>query len=494
MAIWSRFFGNAASSAAGFGIGAAVSPALRPLTQDITNETWKAHPSRPLSPQDAALAVVRDLMDEAAAAEEAAMNGYDGDRFRIVEGLAGEPPGNQQLLELLNRGAISEERVDRGLRQSRMRPEWYDAFKQLRHVLVPVGDLVRFAVREVFSPESRRALDLDAEYPDALTARAAQVGLSEQAAREYWAAHWQLPSAEQGFEMYHRGQLSSDQLDGLLKALDYAPTWRGKLRTLANRIPPISDMIRFAVREVYDPAQRKALGLDADYPEAFTAEAALQGMDEERARQYWAAHWRLPSAQQGYQMLWRGEISADQLDGLLKALDYPAVWRDRLANIAYHVPGRIDLRRMYAAGLIDRAELVQGYGRIGYAAKDAEQLADLAVALSAGGSDSHVTKAKAQLWSTTHRSYLSGESDDTVAAAALKAAGVADAETRDVLALWKHERDLIRKQLTPAQVKKAFAKAETNPATGQPWTRDDALAELVQRGYSTNDATSFLDL
>jgi hypothetical protein len=60
VAIWSRFFGNAASSAAGFGIGAAVSPALRPITQEVANQTWQQYPNRPLSAQDAAEAVVRD--------------------------------------------------------------------------------------------------------------------------------------------------------------------------------------------------------------------------------------------------------------------------------------------------------------------------------------------------------------------------------------------------------------------------------------------------
>jgi len=63
-----------------------------------------------------------------------------------------------------------------------------------------------------------------------------------------------------------------------------------------------------------------------------------------------------------------------------------------------------------------------------------------------------------------------------------------------VLTAWNHERDVERKQLTPTQVKKAYANAVTNPATGTPWTRDDALAALIGRGYSPNDANTFLDL
>lgn len=493
MAIWSRFFGGAASTAAGFGVGSALGPALNPITQAVANEVWEAHPDKPLSPEDAAEAVVRGLLTADAGNTEAHQTGIDDRRFAVLHGLAGEPPGPQQLLELLNRGVLTDAEVTTGLRQSRMRPEWYGAFKALRNVLVPVSDLVRFAVREVFDPGQRAALDLDAEFPSAMLDESRALGLSDESARNYWAAHWQLPSAEQGFEMFHRGELSGAQLDGLLKALDYAPTWRSKLRTLSQRIPPITDMIRFAVREVYDPAQRAALGLDANYPAAFTAEAALHGMSEERARQYWAAHWRLPSAEQAFKMLHRGVIDEPQLLGLLRALDYPALWRSRLNDIAYLVPGRIDLRRMFAAGIIDRAELVRGYGRLGYAPPDAQRMADLAAAVSPGRTGTPVTRAQNQLWTTTHRSYIEAEADDATARQRLALVGLTAAEQTAVLDLWRSERSLIRRQLTPAQIRKAWSRLLINPATGVAWTRQDAVDALVELGYSVADSNTFLD-
>lgn len=390
-----RFFGSAISNAAGYAIGGAITPTLEPLTQDLANEAWTAHPVKPLSAAASAEAVVRDLWDEGRAGEEAQRTGIDGERFDVLHGLAGEPPGPQQLLELWNRDQLTEARVDTGLRQSRMRPEWYTAFKTLRDVLVPVSDLVRFAVREVFSPADRARLDLDAEFPAAFAEQARKLGLPEQSARDYWAAHWDLPSYTQATEMLFRGEISRAEFNGLLKALDYAPTWRGPLEAIARRIPTITDMIRFAVREVYNPPLRKQLGIDAEYPAAFTAAAAMHGMAEADARDYWAAHWRLPSARQGYQMLWRGEITAGELDALLKSLDYPPVWRDRLANIAHLVPGRVDLRRMYKADVITRAEVHAGYVRLGYTDADAETLTKFADTEKAGGSTAkHETAAE----------------------------------------------------------------------------------------------------
>jgi hypothetical protein len=524
-----RFTGNAVSTAAGYGIGSAMSPALEPLTREVANETWSAHPNQPLSPEDAATAWVRNLWTPEQAAAEAKKNGINADRFETMRGLAGEPPGPAQLLELWNRGDLDEADVTRGLRQGRLRNEWVNAVKALRRYLPPVSDLVRFGVREVYDPEQRAFLDLDADYPEAMTPDAERLGLSERDARRYWAAHWNLPSYTEGVEMFHRGLLSGDQLDALLRAQDYAPTWRGRLRAIAARIPPLTDMIRFAVREVYDPAQRASLGLDADYPEAFTAEAALHGMNETRARQYWAAHWRLPSATQGFEMLHRGEIDAAQLDGLLKALDYSKVWRDRLANIAYHVPGRIDLRRMLQAGIITRAEAETGYEHLGYTPQSARRLvalasvtgattakgltaADLAteyearmltraeyvaalreLGYSADAADDkanvsdarRVRQARNQLVSRARTQYVGWRIDRPAADRALREAALSAAVARELLDSWTVERELNVHELTEAQTVRAFRKGFM--------TRDVARERLVDHGLEAGDVDTRLD-
>lgn len=428
------------------------------------------------------------MLTPSEAANEASMSGFNQERYNNLYRISGQPPGAEQLLEMWNRGILGEGSVDEGLRQSRLRPEWVDPVKALRNVLVPVSDLIRFAVREVFNPPLRSALDLDAEYPEALTARAHDLGLSEQNAREYWAAHWNLPSREEGAQMLFRGELTPDQYDGLLKALDYAPTWRGKLTTITRAIPPISDMIRFAVREVYDPAKRNALGLDAEYPAEFTAQAHKHGMQEQDARDYWAAHWRLPSAQQGYRMLWRGEINPAQLDELLKALDYPTLWRDRLANIAHLVPGRVDLRRMLAAGVIDRAEVLAGYKRLGYTEKDAETLTKFAEQAAASGghtSSKWADRAKSSLFTVTKREYLDESIDQAGANDALDVIGVPQAERAAIFAAWDKENAIGRKELTTAQITKAYK------AGGL--THDDAIARLVDTGVTLADAELILN-
>jgi hypothetical protein len=484
-----RFLGSAVSNSAGYAVGGAVLPTLEPLTQDLANVTWALHRVKPLPLNAAAVAALRGYWTDEQAAQEAGYTGYDGGRFDLAQRLAGTTPPLESLLDLRRRGVIADAGLVEGLQQSGMLPGWRDRFRELLHVLPSVTDMVRFAVREVYDPGQRAALQLDAELPGAFLADAERIGLSPEEAGKYWASHWELPSYEQGVQMLFRGAISQAQFDGLLKALDYAPVWRPRLLQIARRIPPLDDMIRFAVREVYDPRAVAELGLDTDFPTAFATDAALHGMDAERARHYWRAHWRLPSAQQGSRMLWRGEITEPQLDGLLKALDYPPLWRERLANIARIVPGRIDLKRMLRHEVLTRAEVKAGYRRLGYAEPDAEAMTQIAEA-EVGAGDAASTwlgRARSRLYTVAHNEYLDGSIGEAQAATLLGRIGAPQNERAAIVSLWDAENEVSRLELTPAQLKRA---AKVGPPDGL--TRDDALQRLIDKGMSADDAEVFL--
>ncbi|HVE35367.1 MAG TPA: hypothetical protein VNC18_17510 [Gemmatimonadaceae bacterium] len=481
-----RFLGSAISNATGYALGSAVSPALTPLVQDVENEAWRTHRAKPLPAAVAAQAAARGFMEDADAKAEGSLTGLQDWRMDHLRQLSQSAPPLETLLALRRRGAITPGDFTTGIEQLGYLPQWRGVLGALRNVIPSVTDMVRFAVREVYDPAKRAALDLDAEFPPAFADDAANVGLSPERAGQYWAAHWELPSYEQGANMMYRGAISQSDFDGLLKALDYAPVWRGPLQEISRAIPTLSDMIRFAVREVYSPAQRQSLGLDVDYPAPFTAQAAKHGLTEQDARDYWAAHWRLPSALQGYRMLWRGQISQAELSGLLKALDYPAVWRDRLQAIAYLVPGRIDLKRMLKHGILDRAQVKAGYQRLGYTPDDAEHLTQIAEAevTTTTTANPWLTRARSRLYTVAHNEYIDRSLGDPEAGQLLGEIGVPAPERTRVIALWQSERDIQRLELTPAQIKKAYKKDIYDEAT--------AMSELAERGMTTEDATTFL--
>lgn len=185
-------------------------------------------------------------------------------------------------------------------------------------------------------------------------------------------------------DAYLRGFYNEQQVDEVLARQGYHPVAAAALKSMFFEPAPPSDLIRFLVRGVFDPQERKDFALDADFPGAAVAEGRKVGLDAQTIRDYWAAHWQLPSPTQMYQMLHRGLIDGTELAAGLKAADYAPVWRPLLQAISYNVPGRIDLRRMYAAGVADEARLLKGYKELGYNDADAQLLTNFAKNQAAG--------------------------------------------------------------------------------------------------------------
>lgn len=178
-----------------------------------------------------------------------------------------------------------------------------------------------------------------------------------------------------------RGLMSEAELDAELRGQGTKEADIGRLKSAAFWIPPVGDLIRFAVRETYTPSTRAEYGLDQDFPEGILPPLRQQGVSEEYARHYWAAHWELPSLTQGYEMLHRGVITEEQLFGLMRAQDVMPAWRQRLAEISYSPLTRVDVQRMYKLKVLTREEVVKAYKDLGYNQVNAERLADFVVAL-----------------------------------------------------------------------------------------------------------------
>lgn len=84
-----------------------------------------------LSAPDAALAVLRGNMPLADGYHRAALFGLAHEDFDILIGNTGEPPGLAELLLLWRRGQITTDRLDQGIRQSRVRDEWIEDVHKL---------------------------------------------------------------------------------------------------------------------------------------------------------------------------------------------------------------------------------------------------------------------------------------------------------------------------------------------------------------------------
>jgi hypothetical protein len=135
---------------------------LAPFVQQLNNDVWTSHPDRPLSPPDAATAVVRGIpfgSAEGATIDplymaEAAKSGLDSAVFSTMVGVTGMAPPLQLLFEMIRRqiipeGALNEGGVSliAGIQQSDIKDEWIDSVKNLRYVQPTPIDMVRAAVQ-----------------------------------------------------------------------------------------------------------------------------------------------------------------------------------------------------------------------------------------------------------------------------------------------------------------------------------------------------------
>ena len=183
------------------------------------------------------------------------------------------------------------------------------------------------------------------------------------------------PAVNEGdlIRLWRRALLAEPDLDAELHARGWPDDRIAQIKDASEILPGVQDLILMAVREVFAPAEREALNLDAEFPPAFSELAAVIGLPEEWARNYWAAHWQLPSLGQGFEMFHRlrgqdGGLLFDraQLEGLIKAQDFAPVWRDRLVEIAFRPYTRVDVRRMFKDGILNEAQVFDSYKDIGY--------------------------------------------------------------------------------------------------------------------------------
>jgi hypothetical protein len=174
--------------------------------------------------------------------------------------------------------------------------------------------------------------------------------------------------------LFLRGEIDEGTLNTGFKKYGFSDSEIIHLKKLFYPIPSYPDLIRMAVREAFYPDYVEEYGLLAELPSEYMEWTAKQGLSETWAKHYWASHWELPSLLRGYEMLHRGVIDEEQLNDLFMAQDVMPWWRDKLRAISYNPLTRVDVRRVYKMGIIDRDQVKRTYLDLGYDEEKAEWL------------------------------------------------------------------------------------------------------------------------
>ena len=161
-----------------------------------------------------------------------------------------------------------------------------------------------------------------------------------------------------------------------------------------SRIPSESDLIRFQLREVYEPARRAELLAGEPRP-TFNAYMEQNGFSEYHADSFWAAHWFLPSIGQLNEMLHRGFIDDETWQRFVRFNDYDPSSIERLHDIIFSPFTRVDARRMASVGVLTDHQLLEAYADIGYFAPRVPQEGGKSVATFVQNPDFTIHKAQA---------------------------------------------------------------------------------------------------
>jgi len=189
-----------------------------------------------------------------------------------------------------------------------------------------------------------------------------------------------------------REKISDARTTGELGKRGYDTEEIAWLKELAHLIPTVADLVRMAVREAWSPEAIREFKLHDEFPSEFATWLERQGMSREWAMNYWAAHWELPGVMQIYEMLHRRVITDAQFDLLLKMHDVVPTMRPWLKAISYAPYTRVDIRRMYQAGVLDQEQVYWSYRDIGYNHERATNLTKFTV-LDARQAEKDLTKA-----------------------------------------------------------------------------------------------------
>ncbi|RLI80203.1 hypothetical protein DRP04_08400 [Archaeoglobales archaeon] len=299
------------------------------------------------------------------------------------------------------------------------------------------------------------------------------------------------PTVTEALRMYYRGILKEEDFKAIMRRHGFSDTYINALKQDYLYYPTPTDFIRFSVREVFSEDKETKEALEAEFPEDIVEYAEKAGMRRDVLMWYWKAHWELPSPTQVYEMLHRLspevlkvrgkayesmgldvgklETTLDTVKTYLKQADYDLRWRDKLVAISYSPLTRVDLRRIFALGLITEEELIARLMELGYTKEDAQLIAEFY---------KQYAEEEGREWTKSEIKYLLyyGIINEQQAIIYLQDLGYSEESAKALVELWKaklEEKDMREHQ---KYVRDAFAEGLI--------TEEEAREQLTALGLS----------
>ncbi len=134
--------------------------------------------------------------------------------------------------------------------------------------------------------------------------------------------------------------------------------------------PGPAELVNWQAKEVFEPTMITKYGLDAELGGVERDAFYKAGMNDEQITNFWRAHWEHPAWTAIVEMLHRGQMTEDDVRDWFRLVEIPPFWRDKMINVSWVVPTRVDVRRFWDMRTITEDRLRELYEHRGYHGKD----------------------------------------------------------------------------------------------------------------------------
>lgn len=275
-----------------------------------------------------------------------------------------------------------------------------------------IQKIERHLQNAIHSPEALAAMEVQSiiEHGEG-EEQATYSGLNAQRYQQLVDLAGSPPGLETTLQLLNRGKLTEEEARKAILESRLKPKYTEAALSLREVIPPVQDVIQFAVKDAYDPEAVARFTLLEQLPEEAYETLQKLGLSHDWFEKYWASHWRLPSPEQVFEMLWRApetNLTEADVDKYLKTQDYPPFWRDKLKAIAYKVLTRVDIRRMYKVGVLDKEGVKRAYQDMGVSPRYIDPIVDFTLKLEDETGGLSPDSQERRLWSQAVDLYLKG--------------------------------------------------------------------------------------
>lgn len=467
--------------------GSAGHTALSPISEAVAQKAWSTAPIRLPVAEYLALGVAQGQVDAATAKEWARKQGFGDDQWQAMVDIANTGPAIGQAMQSYRRGDLTDAEFDTALQRAAIEPQWWPALRKLRDSPLEPAEIAKAIHRNIMRGDGLLLVEpsstpgrVPAVAPSPIdpTTEAAWSGIDHERLRILVGNAGLPPGVVQGLELLNRGAITEDDFSRLVGESNLRQEWGDVLLELRRRLLTPHEYAELRLRGWITPDERDA-------------GAALSGMEAADAQLLDNMLGRpLPLHQ-----VTTGEARGGSFGGDYEGVPEPYRTALRQSNVRpewgnlayanrYTVPSYFILRAILQSGGMTEAEFAD-YGRqLGWPPDLADKAAKALASGGGSGGDPHVGKAQTQLWNALHKSYVDDAATDAQATADLEFLGITAAAAAQVLATWGRERALVRRLLTPTEIRKAIGQ----PGRDQAW----ALERLKELGMDDADAQTFL--